>query len=55
MKINTKKTKVMAIAKKGKQKVKITINGNEIEQVKQFPYLGSVITKNGRCEQEIKA
>jgi len=31
MKINTKKTKIMAITKKGKKKVKITISGNEIE------------------------
>jgi len=35
-------------------KVKITFNGNKIEQVKQFRYLGSVITENGRCEQEMK-
>jgi len=54
MKIYAKKTKIMAIAKKGKKKVKITINGNEIEQVRQFQFLGSVITENGRCEQEIK-
>jgi len=46
MKINKEKTKIMAIEKKGKKKVKITINGNEIEQVKQFRYLGSVITEN---------
>jgi len=31
MKINTKKTKVMVIAKKGNKKVKIIINGDEIE------------------------
>jgi len=48
MKTNVKKTKIMAIVKKGKKKVKITINGNEREQVKQFRYLGSVITENGR-------
>jgi len=36
MKINTTKTKVMVIAKKGNEKVKIVINGDEIEQVKQF-------------------
>jgi len=52
--INKKKTKVMLIAKKGNRKVKIIINGDEIEQVKQFRYLGSVITEDGRCEQEIK-
>jgi len=36
MKIKEKKTKIMPIAKKGKKKVKITINRNEIEQVKQI-------------------
>jgi len=35
MKINAKKTKIMAIAKKGKKKVKITINRNKIKQVKK--------------------
>jgi len=54
MKINTKKTKITAVAKKIKMKVKITINVNEIEQVKQFRYLGSAITENGRCGREIK-
>jgi len=44
----------MAIAKNGNKKVKITINGNEIEQVKQFRYLGSVRTENGGCEQDIR-
>jgi len=42
MKINAKKTKMMAIVNKGKKKVKITINGNEIKQVKQFQYHRSV-------------
>jgi len=46
MKINAKKTNIMAKSKKGKKKVKKTINGNEIEQVKQFRCLGSVITEN---------
>ena len=54
MKIYTKKTKVMVISKKGNKKLKIVINGDEIEQVKQFRYLGSVLTEDGRCEQEIR-
>jgi len=54
MKINIKKTKVMRVSKKIGGKVKIEINGNRIEQVKSFKYLGSTITEDGRCESEIK-
>jgi len=54
MNINAKKTKVVCLAKKGNKKVKIIINGHEIEQVNQFRYLGSVRTEKGQCEQEIK-
>jgi len=43
---HTQKTKVMVIAKKGNKKVKkIILNGDEIEQVKQFPHLRSVIKR----------
>src|ERR1043165_3392699 len=34
--------------------VKITINGEEVEQVKSFCYLGSVITTDARCHKDIK-
>ena len=44
----------MVISKKGNKKVKIVINADEIEQVKQFRYQGSVITEDGCCEQEIR-
>jgi len=54
MKINTKKNESYSYSKERKKEVKITISRNEIEQVKQFRYLGSVIPENGRCEQEIK-
>ena len=54
MTINTKKTKVAVISKKGNEKVKIVISRDEIEQVKQFRYLGSVITEDRRYEQEIR-
>jgi len=40
MKINTKKTKVMVIAKMGNNQVKIIINRDKIKQLKQFQYLG---------------
>ena len=54
MKINIKKTKVMRVSKKAGGKVDIQINGCRIEQVKSFKYLGSTITDDGRCENEIR-
>src|SRR3984885_14147392 len=54
MKINNKKTKVMRIGKGEQKIVKITIEGEELEQVKEFPYLGSTITEDARCHREIQ-
>ena len=54
MKINRKKTKVMRMSKYEGKRVKIVINGEEIEQVHQFCYLGSLITEDCRCTAEIK-
>src|ERR1043165_5233538 len=54
MKINIKKTKVMRISKRGEETINITLNGEEIEQVKKFCYLGSVVTEDARCHEEIK-
>ena len=46
MKINIEKTKVMRVCKTGGKKMKITINGHRVEQVRQFVYLGSAITED---------
>ena len=57
MKINIKKTKVMMISKRSEktsQTIKITLNGEEIEQVEKFCYLGSMVTDDARCHEEIK-
>src|SRR6218665_2292860 len=56
MKINTKKTKVMKISRvEGEEKnMKITIDGEEIEQVTEFCYLGSLISSDAKCHKEIK-
>jgi hypothetical protein len=51
--INSGKTKVMAIDKE-EPDIKITVNGNDLEQVKEFVYLGGTITHDGRCEADIK-
>lgn len=58
MKINVKKTKVMRVRKKIRAddpKINIVINGEVVEQVQQFRYLGSLITEEGTCEAEIKS
>ena len=55
MKINEKKTKVMMIGKEEAEQIRITINGNTLEQVHQFKYLGSLLSEDGRSEKEIRA
>jgi Reverse transcriptase (RNA-dependent DNA polymerase) len=54
MKINAKKTKSMVVAKKVGAKVEIMVDGQRIEQVKKFKYLGSMITEDGRCIEDVK-
>ena len=55
MKINIKKTKVMKISKKEEETtLNIQIEGKEIEQVKEFCYLGSSITTDAKCHREIR-
>ena len=39
MKINVTKTKVMCISRKGNNKLKIYVDGQQVEQVSQFRYL----------------
>ena len=54
MKINVKKTKVMCISKDRKTNVKICIDGQMLEQVEQFRYLGSLMSEDGYCEKDIR-
>ena len=55
MKMNAKKTKAMIIPKKDdKPRISTIIDGTNIEQVANFPYLGQKITEDGRCKEEIK-
>ncbi|CAF0810481.1 unnamed protein product [Didymodactylos carnosus] len=55
MKINVKKTKTMVISRQGGKLVNIIINGQTVEQVTKFRYLGALITEDGRCAAEIRA
>ena len=54
LRINTKKTKVMPITEKCGPWPQLIIDGEEIETVKKFIYLGSEITAEGGTEHEIK-
>jgi len=49
MKINTKKTKILACCRNNNIRARIHLQNNqEIEQVKEFAYLGSIISEDGR-------
>ena len=54
MELNAKKTKVMVIEKQPGTKIVIKSNGVTLEQVKQYKYLGTLITEDAKCLQEIK-
>ena len=54
MKINVKKTKVMIVSKKAGKKLKIVIDGKEVEQVDKFKYLGSMLTEDLKAMMDIK-
>ncbi|NNK27532.1 MAG: RNA-directed DNA polymerase, partial [Flavobacteriaceae bacterium] len=56
LKMNVKKTKVMVVRRNTKTKVnvKIIVNGEPLEQVEKFVYLGQLFTADGRCEEEVK-
>ena len=52
---NKKKTKIQVISKKKVIPIcNIVLDGQELEQVYQFDYLGSLITSDSSCEKEIK-
>ncbi|MGX9339094.1 hypothetical protein, partial [Pantoea dispersa] len=54
MEINIEKSKVMRISKREKP-LRITVDNRELENVNQFKYLGSFLTKDAHCTSEIRA
>ena len=55
MKINIKKTKSNGCQQETLfPQINIAIDGEQIEQVTSYMYLGSLITEDGRSEKEIK-
>ena len=53
MKINADRTKVMKVSRNGGE-INISIDGQKVEQVNKFKYLGAWITEDGRNEVEIR-
>ncbi|XP_062513495.1 uncharacterized protein LOC134189273 [Corticium candelabrum] len=50
MRINTDKTKILSI---GAEEANISIAGRVLENVSEFCYLGSIVTKSGDCHLEV--
>jgi len=54
MRINTKTTKVLRISQAEGRPTRINVNGQNLENVKQFCYLGSLVTEDGRSYREVR-
>src|SRR6478609_6927637 len=54
MRINTKITKAMVVSRNGEERVNITVEGQSVEQVSKFRYLGSLISEDGRCLDNVQ-
>src|SRR6476469_10022188 len=54
MKINIRKTKEMVVSRNGGERVNITVESQSVEQVSKFRYLGSLISEDGRCLDDVK-
>src|SRR6476619_67685 len=54
MKINIKKTKAKVVSRNGGERVNMTVEGQSVEQVSKFRYLGSLISEDGRCLDDVK-
>ena len=55
MGVNVDQTKTMLVSRRDvRPHVKIHIDGQLIEQVSRFTYLGQLITEDGKYEEEIK-
>jgi len=54
MRINIKKTQTMLISRIKRKPVEVRIDGQIVEQVMKFKYLGSVISEDGGCSEEVK-
>ena len=54
LRINRKKTECMVMSKRNAPACNIDIGNERIKQVDKFKYLGSMLTEDGRSENEIR-
>ena len=54
MKINVKKTKSMVMSRDIGRTMQIMVDGEQVEQVKQFKYLGTWLTEDCRSSVDVK-
>ncbi len=54
MRINASKTKVMSTLVPGEQRHAALLDGEHLEDVDKFKYLGSMFVANGQCTEEIR-
>jgi hypothetical protein len=55
MKVYVTKTKVLVFERDERMtNCEIFINGEKVEQVKEFVYLGSMFTRDGKCDSDIE-
>ena len=53
--MNVSKTKTMRVNKTGEgRKIEVIVDGSGLGQVRNFKYLGQIITDDGKCDHEIK-
>jgi hypothetical protein len=53
MELNEKKSKVMKVNKRGEGNINIQCKGEMLVQVDSYIYLGTVISQDGRIDQEV--
>lgn len=53
LKINTEQTKIMRIHTQ--QEISVTLSGSDVEKVQHFIYFGSIISKIGGTDEDMKA
>ena len=52
--MNVSKTKTMMVNKAGEERnIAVEVDGQVLEQVRDFRYLGQIIADGGRCDKEV--
>ena len=54
LKLNARKTKLMVVGDKNAN-VSIDVDGETIDKVNSFKYLGAIKTSTGSCSEDVKA